>query len=158
METNYDSLLERLRAIEKQIEEGGMQPSAKEKVVYVSGEVQKEAAPKPQLTKALSDDVKAVDKNFRAISAQASPMLRMYLKKARLSAGEGNRLQIVLPDVVSAGVVGSDSHKEESKELIAAKTGKEVEIDVKCLEAGRRFEDSFVDIESMIHMDITIED
>ena len=38
------------------------------------------------------------------------------------------------------------------------KTGKEVEIDVKCLEAGRRFEDSFVDIESMIHMDITIED
>lgn len=158
METNYDSLLERLRAIEKQIEEGGMQPSAKEKVVYVSGEVQKEEAPKPQLTKALSDDVKAVVKNFRAISDQASPMLRMYLKKARLSAGEGNRLQIVLPDEVSAGVVGSDSHKEEIKELIAAKTGKEVEIDVKCLEAGRRFEDSFVDIESMIHMDITIED
>ena len=75
-----------------------------------------------------------------------------------LSAGEGNRLQIVLADEVSAGVVGSDSHKEEIKELIAKKTGKEVDIDVKCLEQGRRFEDSFVDIESMIHMDITIED
>ena len=71
---------------------------------------------------------------------------------------EGSRLQIVLPDEVSAGVVGSDSHKQEIKELIAAKTGKEVDIDVKCLEQGRRFEDSFVDIESMIHMDITIED
>ena len=42
--------------------------------------------------------------------------------------------------------------------VMDAKTGKEVDIDVKCLEQGRRFEDSFVDIESMIHMDITIED
>jgi len=158
METNYDSLLERLRAIEKQIEEGVQTTPAKEKIVYVSGEMHREEAPKPQLTKALSEDVKAVVKNFRAIANDASPMLRMYLKKARLSAGEGSRLQIVLPDEVSAGVVGSDSHKEEMKELIAGKTGKEVDIDVKCLEQGRRFEDSFVDIESMIHMDITIED
>ena len=157
METNYDSLLERLRAIEKQIENGVPQVS-KEKIVYVSGEVHREETPKPQLTKALSEDVKAVVKNFRSITNDASPMLRMYLKKARLSAGEGNRLQIVLADEVSAGVVGSDSHKEEIKELIAGKIGKEVDIDVKCLEQGRRFEDSFVDIESMIHMDITIED
>ena len=158
METNQDSLLERIRAIEKQIENGIPQAEAKEKVVYVSGEVHRKEEQKPQLTKALSEDVKAVVKNFRTISNDASAMLRMYLKKARLSAGEGNRLQIVLPDEVSAGVVGSDSHKQEIKELIAAKTGKEVDIDVKCLEEGRRFEDSFVDIESMIHMDITIED
>ena len=158
METNQDSLLERIRAIEKQIENGIPQVETKEKVVYVSGEVHRKEEPKPQLTKALSEDVKAVVKNFRAISNDASMMLRMYLKKARLSAGEGSRLQIVLPDEVSAGVVGSDSHKQEIKELIAAKIGKEVDIDVKCLEEGRRFEDSFVDIESMIHMDITIED
>ena len=53
---------------------------------------------------------------------------------------------------------GASAHKQEIKELIAAKTGKEVDIDVKCLEEGRRFEDSFIDIENMIHMDITIED
>ena len=88
----------------------------------------------------------------------ASPMLRMYLKKARLSAGEGSRLQIVLPDEVSAGVVGTEAHKQEIIDIIAEKAGKEVEIDVKCLEAGRRFEDSFVDLENLIHMDITIED
>ena len=158
METNYDSLRERLRAIEKQIEDGVPQAASKEKIIYVSGEAHREETAKPQLTKALTEDVKAVVKNFRSIANDASPMLRMYLKKARLSAGEGNRLQIVLSDEVSAGVVGSDSHKQEIKELIAAKTGKEVDIDVKCLEQGRRFEDSFVDIESMIHMDITIED
>jgi len=157
METKQDTLLERIRAIEKQLEDG-LPQAAKEKVIYVSGEVHREEAPKPQLTKALTEDVKAVVKSFRSIANDASPMLRMYLKKARLSAGEGSRLQIVLSDEVSAGVVGSDSHKQEIKELIAAKTGKEVDIEVKCLEEGRRFEDSFVDIENMIRMDITIED
>ena len=79
-----------------------------------------------------------------------------------LSAGDGSRLMIVLPDEVSAGVVGSDAHKEEIKELIAGKTGRKVEIDVCHVEEGRRFEDSFADIEAYIkeavHMDLTVED
>ena len=33
-----------------------------------------------------------------------------------------------------------------------------MEVDVRQVEEGRRFEDSFVDIEKLIHMDITIED
>ena len=85
-------------------------------------------------------------------------MLRTYLKKARLSAGEGNRLMIVLPDAVSAGVVGSDEHKEEIRSMIEEKLGKQIEIEVRQVEDGRRFEDSFVDIEQFIHMEITVED
>ena len=50
-------------------------------------------------------------------------MLRNYLKQARLSAGEGNRLLIVLPDAVGAGVVGTEEHKEEIRNLI--ETGSE---------------------------------
>lgn len=65
---------------------------------------------------------------------------------------------IVLPDEVSAGAVGSETHKQEIKELIAGKTGKQMEIDVRCVEEGRRFEESFVDIEKIIHMEITVED
>ena len=49
-------------------------------------------------------------------------------------------------------------HREEIEQLIAQKTGKKMEVDVRRVEAGRRFEDSFVDIEKLIHMDITIED
>lgn len=158
METNQDTLLDRIRAIEKQLEEGIPQTAAKEKIVYVSGEIHQDVKEKPSLPKAVNEDVKQVAKNFRMIANDASPMLRMYLKKARLSAGEGDRLQIVLPDEVSAGVVGSDAHKEEIKMLIAEKIGKEVTLDVKYLEDGRRFEDQFVDLENIIHMEITIED
>ena len=33
-----------------------------------------------------------------------------------------------------------------------------MEVEVRQLEEGRKFEDHFVDIENLIHMDITIED
>ncbi len=165
MEVNQDSLLDRIRAVEKQLEEGVFSQPVQEKVVYVNeegnlggmgaGSIQKE---KPELPQALNEDVKAVAKDFRMIVNDASPMLRNYLKKARLSAGEGNRLMVVLPDEVSVGVVGTDEHKEEIKTLIADKIGKEIELDVRQTDSGRRFEDQFVDIESLIHMELTIED
>ena len=69
---------------------------------------------KPELPQALNEDVKAVAKDFRMIINEASPMLSTYLKKARLSAGEGNRLLIVLPDeLIAASAVATPEHKEE---------------------------------------------
>ena len=44
------------------------------------------------------------------------------------------------------------------RELIEQKIGKTVDIEVRQVEVGRVFEDNFVDIEKVIHMDITIED
>ena len=149
MESTKDSLLDRIRALEKQVEEGSFavaQPQ--ERVVYVNGE-----APK-----ALKEDVKQVTSNFRKIANEASGMLRGYLKQARLSVDNQDRLLIVLPDEISASVVGSEEHKQELKDLIEKKIGKTVEIDVRQVENGRHFEDSFVDIEKVINMEITIED
>lgn len=45
-------------------------------------------------------------------------------EKARLSAGEGNRLLIVLPDELSASAVATPDHKEEIQSLIEQKIGK----------------------------------
>ena len=59
---------------------------------------------------------------------------------------------------MSAGVVGSEEHKEEIKRLIEEKVAKKVEIEVRQMEEGRRFEDHFVDIENLINMEITVED
>ena len=132
MESTKDSLLDRIRALEKQVEEGSFavaQPQ--ERVVYVNGEAPK-PQPKPQLPKALKEDVKQVTSNFRKIANEASE--------------------------ISASVVGSEEHKQELKDLIEKKIGKTVEIDVRQVENGRHFEDSFVDIEKVINMEITIED
>lgn len=157
METTKDSLLDRIRALEKQVEEGITVTQADPKVVYVNGEEPK-PQPKPELPKALTEDVKQVVSNFRKIAAEASGMLRNYLKQAKLSVGNQDQLLIVLPDEISAGVVGSDDHKRELEELIENKIGKKVPVEVRQVESGRHFEDSFVDIEQLIHMDIIIED
>ena len=157
MEANQDSLLERIRSLEEQIAKGlAIQP---QEVVYIKRE-DNISAPKPkvELTKALHQDVQAVAKNFRAIANQASPMIRSYLKLAKLSVGNQDQLLIVLPDEVSAGVVGTDAHKEEIQHLIGEKIGKTVTVEVRHVEDGHRFEDSFVDIEKVVHMELTIED
>ena len=157
METTKDSLLDRIRALEKQVEEGNFATPAQEKIVYVGGEAPK-AQPKPELPKALNEDVKQVAANFRKIANDASGMLRTYLKMARLSVGNNDQLLIVMPDEISASFVGGEAHKQEIKELIEQKIGKMVDIEVRQVETGRVFEDNFVDIEKVIHMDITIED
>jgi len=158
MDQNKDALLDRIRAIEKQLEEGAWEAPVRERIVYASDAKEAgEPKPKPELPQALNEDVKAVAKDFRMIINEASPMLRTYLKKARLSAGEGNRLLIVLPDELSASAVATPEHKEEIQSLIEQKIGKKVEIDVRQMEAGRRFEDNFVDLENLINMEITVE-
>lgn len=159
MDQNKDALLDRIRAIEKRLEEGAWEAPVRERIVYASDAKEAgEPKPKPELPQALNEDVKAVAKDFRMIINEASPMLRTYLKKARLSAGEGNRLLIVLPDELSASAVATPEHKEEIQSLIEQKIGKKVEIDVRQMEAGRRFEDNFVDLENLINMEITVED
>ena len=80
--------------------------------------------PKPQLPKALKEDVKQVTSNFRKIANEASGMLRGYLKQARLSVDNQDRLLIVLPDEISASVVGSEEHKQELKDLIEKKSAR----------------------------------
>ena len=155
MEVNQDSLLDRIRAIEEEVAKGVV---ATPEVVYVREGEKKEPAPKVELQRALSEDVKEIVKNFRGIANQASPMLRSYLKKAKLSVGNQDQLLIVMPDEISEGVVGTDEHKEEIKRLIEEKIAKTVLIEVKSMEADRRFEDCFVDIEKLVQMDLTIEE
>ena len=158
MESQKDSLLDRIRALEKKVEEGVVAAPVVQQVVVRQDEKLEEPKKKQEIPKALPADVKEVASNFRKIANDASGMLRMYLRQARLSVGNQGQLQIVLPDEIAAGVVGSDSHKAELQELIQKRIGKKVDIDVLQMETGRHFEDSFVDIEKLINMEIMIED
>lgn len=118
--------------------------------------------PQKEVPLAIPDDVKEVVKNFRSIADETSGPVRTYLKRARLSLGGDNRLLVVLPDSMGASIVGREDHKEELESLIEQRIGKKVEVEVRQVEEGRRFEDTFVDlerhIEDVIHMEITIEE
>lgn len=164
METEQDSLLDRIRSVEEKVEKGLENPSG-ERIVYVNGsgagdtgEGRDSYAQKPELPDAIPEEVQEVVKNFRSIADETSGMIRSYLKKARLSLGGDNRLLLVLPDELAASVVGSPDHVAELEELIRQKIGKKVEVEVRHVEEGRHFEDTFIDIEQKINMEITVED
>ena len=112
----------------------------------------------PELPNAIPEDVQEVVRNFRSIADEASGMVRTYLKRARLSLGGDNRLLIVLPDSLAASVVGREDHVQEIEGLIENKIGKKVDVEVRYVEEGRHFEDTFVDIAKNINMEITVED
>ena len=116
------------------------------------------ATPRPELPNAVPEDVQQVVKNFRPIADEASGMLRNYLKKARLSLAGDNRLMIVMPDALGADFVGREDRRKELESLIENRIGKKVEVEVRHVEEGRRFEDTFVDIEKKINMEIIVED
>ena len=162
METTQDALLDRIRAVEKQLEEGLSGRPAQDQNIYEERyKAARTESPKPKIPAALNEDVKTVAKNFRSMVNEISPILKSCLKNARLSAGEGNRLQIVCQDEMGASVVGTEAHKAEIEKKIEEKIGKKVEVEVRQIEAGRRFEDQFVDIENLeglINMEITVED
>lgn len=176
METDQNSVLDRIRAVEEKQEElaRGLENGTAQKVVYVNGSqawdgesgnygssadgARGYGTAKKELPTAIPEDIQEVVKNFRSIADEASGMIRGYLKKARLSLGGDNRLLIVLPDSLGASVVGREDHIQELTGLIEQRIGKKVEIDVRCVEEGRHFEDTFVDIEQKINMEITVED
>ena len=54
--------------------------------------------------------------------------------------------------------MGSEMCIRDRIEAIESRIGKQVELDIKLVDQGRSFEDSFVDIEKIVNMDITIED
>lgn len=172
MESGQDSLLDRIRAVEEKVEKGIEAAAAMQ--IRGAGYMQGESSSGgngeyggpsegntgvPQiLPNAIPEDVQEVVKNFRSIAGEASGMIRGYLKKARLSLGGDNRLLIVLPDTLAASVVGREDHIQELEQLIEERIGKKVEVEVRHVEEGRHFEDTFVDIEQKINMEITVED
>lgn len=159
METSSDSILDRIRVLEEKLEQGVIS-GGQERVVYVKedGQAPAEPTPRPELLNAVPEDVQQVVKNFRPIADEASGMLRTYLKKARLSLAGDNRLMIVMPDALGADFVGREDRRKELESLIENRIGKKVEVEVRHVEEGRRFEDTFVDIEKKINMEIIVED
>lgn len=178
MEVNTDSLLDRIRAVEEKLEQGLSE--VQEKVVYVNAADMPDAGGavagmetggragsaagrvKPELPAAIPEEVQDVVKNFRSIADETSAPMSTYLKQARLSLSGDNRLMVVFSDSIGAAIVGREDHKQELESVIEQRIGKKVEVEVRQVEDGRRFEDTFVDLEkqmkSVINMEITVED
>ncbi len=157
MENNLESVIDRIAKLEEKLEKGDF-VSAKTVSYQESISQPDSSIPDIPLPKAVPDEVKQAVENWHAIVRNLSMPVQTYLKTAKLSLAGDNRLLIVFKDEVGFGFVGNEKHKEELQKQISDYIGKEIEIEMKLLDEGSRFEENYVNLEQAINMEITIED
>lgn len=155
METTNDAVVARVKDLEEKIEKGVVQAAP---VAVQSTETVTEAAPKPELPKAIPDDIKQIVGNWHGIVAETSQPLKTHLKKAHLSLGGDNKLLIVVEDGVAYDYLTAEENHRHVEDMISNFLQKEVTVQIRNLDPGRHFEESYVDLAKVINMDIEIEE
>jgi len=157
MEQDYSSFIQRIEQLEKKMEQGIPVAAARAGSIASDANGAKPAAP-VTLPQAVPEDVEQVVKNWRSIVSSMSGLSKGYLEKARLTLGGGNELVVVFEDTMAAGLFGRQDEKQALENAIADRIGKQVSVIIKENDSNRPFEESYVDLEQVIHMDITYDD
>lgn len=166
MEKDYESIVERVRAVEEKIENGiavvpagGGYPA--EGGTYSSGNQMAAGTPveRPPLPKAIPEDVQAVVDKWATIVGQTSMPMKQYLKDAGLSLGGDNKLMIVVEDgLASDYFLKQEGHKELLVQTLSEAVGREIEVTIQSVPNRNAFVQNYVDLSQVIHMDIEVEE
>lgn len=171
METNLDSVLDRLRVLEKQMEERPVQQvivreseagGAGEPRAAVTGTATVQQQ-KPQ--KAAPEDLQKIVAGWRAIVGQTTGLFKQSLQRAvpKYNGETGDPiLYVEFQDFLGMNYVDNPEAKKELQDIIVARTGKSVEIHM--LVANKHQHTNLAQItvddalRENIHMDIVVEE
>lgn len=157
MEKDISSLIQRIDDLEKKLASGEFVVSG-----GAAGGVQTTDTPvipkRPELPKAIPEDIQAVVKNWNSVLGDLSGLPRNYLKKANLTMGNGNSLLIMLDDPVATDFLNVPERKEQIQTAIEKTIGKAVDITISTNETGQPFGETYPDLQDLIQMDIVEEE
>jgi len=158
MEDDYDSLIERIRILEDKLENGNFVVSSENEAS--NEEAVKPAVSKAELPKALSEDIKKAVDMWPAIVKKIGSgggMAARFLRTAKKTALENDKLIIVLEKKIAADTINEDSKAlSVISEAIDEAVGAHVEFEIQGLESNERFEYKFTEIKG-IDFEITEE-
>ncbi len=164
METTSDALLERIRDVEDRIENGvvmaaGALSDAGGGMQVMTGMGSATSKVKPELPKAIPEDIKQIVSQWPVIVGSTDYPMKGFLKNANLSLGGDDRLLVILEDGQPSDYFTVRSeNKERLEAIIADFLGKEVEVTIQTVRTKTEFQDNFVDLSQLIHMDIEEEE
>ena len=157
MEVDQDSMLDRIRQVEDKMENGVMVSVVPRGAEGGSDAVQPK--PKPELPKAVPEDVKQIVAKWPAIVGNTDNPMRIYLRSAKLSLGGDNRLMVVLEDgPASDYFLQHPENKTQLEELLSDFSDKEIEINIQTVKGQQEFDENYVDLSQLVRMDIEIEE
>ncbi len=159
MEVSQDAVLDRIRQVEDRLENVKVVAAAGTADGQPGAALLKEPPPKPQLPKAIPEDVRYIVSKWPAIVGSADNPMRIYIKDAKLSLGNDNRLTVVLEDgIASDYFTQSPEHKAQLERLLSDFACKEIEVSIQTVKEGGEAAQSFVDLSKLVQMDIEIEE
>ncbi|MBQ8624813.1 MAG: DNA polymerase III subunit gamma/tau [Agathobacter sp.] len=163
MEKDYESVMDRLASLEAKVAHGvpvAAVPMGGANGIGggVSGTGLDVAAPaeKPQLPKAIPEDIQQIIKNWKSILSEIGAITKTYLNKAVPSLGNNQELLLVLDDANAFEYLNENRSDciTNLKEVIAKRIGKEVDITVRKNDSGRSAKESVPDLRDLIQFDI----
>ena len=158
MEQDLTSIKERIRDLEKKMEQG-IPVMAAQNTMSQGSHVETMVKERPVLQAAIPDDVKVIVGKWQGIVATMDAPMKQHLKKARLSLGGDNRLMIVLEDgVASDYFIKGEGHKEILENLLSDVVQKQISVSFQAIGKAEVFENSYVDLSALVQMDIEEEE
>ena len=165
METDTQSLADRIRQLEQKMEKGipatvdpallqAMQANAKALQSGIPGEREDMRAPLP---KAIPEDIKKVVGRWSAAVSETPNPMKTYLKSAYPSLSGEGKLLIVVQDGLPADYFRQEEHREELRKILSDYAGKEIEIIVQGADSNRNPEDTFPDLTKLVSENINME-
>jgi DNA polymerase-3 subunit gamma/tau len=166
MEANTDTLTDRIRAIEDKLEKGtllqGMSGAGAGSGTAHTGDTAgiKEAgilpSPKPTLPKAIPADIKQIVSKWPSIvNNMTSPMMKHYLKAAKLSLVGDGQLMVALQSGLGFDYfLEKPENREILESILSEIAGKEITVHFQELRDERDFEDNYINLSEFIHMEI----
>ncbi|MBR5798525.1 MAG: DNA polymerase III subunit gamma/tau [Lachnospiraceae bacterium] len=165
METDTRSLTDRIRQLEKKVEQGAMSvnPELLQQLKQGVGAagigtaVMPEEGPKAPLPKAIPDDVRNVVERWSVAVAEAPSPMKIYLKSAYPSLGADGSLLVVVTDGLPYDYLKKTENREVLKGILSSYAGKAMEVTVQTVEGGRNPEDTFPNLTRLISDAINME-
>ena len=156
MEKDYESVIDRIASIEAKIANGiPVMVASNGAGVNTGGDAQLTVA-KPQLPKAIPEDIERVIKNWKSILSEIGAITKTYLSKAVTSLGNDGELLLVLDDENAFAYLSENRSGciESLKDVIAKRVGKEIEVVIRKNENGLSAKESVPDLRDLIQFDI----
>lgn len=150
MEKQDDSILDRVRDLERKMEDGVLVARTQD----ASQPVVQEAKPQVVLPTAIPEDIKQVVSRWPSIAGIADGALKSVLKTVKLSLGGDNQLVMVVEDGYSSDLLQQEENVKEVERLIAEAIEKEVKVIVQVRGQNEANERDYVDLFKMINIEI----
>lgn len=151
MDSDSEAVLERMRAVEKKIEQGIPVNAA---VIANSHAGAAPAAAKVELPAAIPDDVRKIVREWPVVTGMTGYLIKPILESAKLSLGADGQLMILVDDKVKLNTMNQPDRKEELAGILENYVQKKVAFEIRGYEKERDFSEQYADLKSIIGMDI----